>query len=942
MRGADGTGLILALIFAMKNRAMKNPDELDTTGIRMTARKRLIPILLALLLGALSSQPAWAVDRAEKASGFYEDALVRMQNKDTRGAIVQLKNALQQDSKMLPALVLLGQAYLDSGAPLGAERVLSDAERLGADRSQIIVQQVEVYNLLGKNQALLERFSPDGLPPDVKYKVLVTRGYAQIDLEQTSAAIQSLEQARQIDPDNPAALVAQSMVYLRSGNFADASVMAQLAVTKNPGDPAGWNMKGSIAHAQGNAPEALAGYGKALALKPDYLDALIARASLLFDLKRDAEAARDVAVLKQKFPDDPRSAYLQALQAGRQGKDVAARNALVATAGALDAMPFEAVKTRPQLLLLGGLSHYSLGQNEKARTYLGSYLDKYPQHMGARKIMTAIYMSEKDYTKAIAFLEGPARARPNDPQALSMLATAYMALGQHAKAVSLLEQAEGMSGGDTPDIAANFGLSLIGVGKEVQGMAQLRKAYAKTPGRAYSGVPLAMMYLKQNQAKPAIQVLQTVLKNEPQNLTVLNLLAVARGMSKDTAGARKAYGQVLEKNPGFTPAKLNLARLDRYEGKPEDARRRLLSILKDQPKNLDALYELAQLELAAGRTQEAVRWLEKARSFNPRSLRPNLMLIDLYLGTGDAQKALNIAKDTQASNRDNLQALASLGRCYLAIGNRGLARENFKRISQLAGFDPDWQQRVAELQASAGDYDGASYSLDKALLGKPGYFPALLLKASLQKFSGNLDAADKQARALAAQYPRQAAVQQLIGDIAMLRKHYREAIAAYSAAYNIEKNTAHAIGLYNAYSGSGNAAKALSFIQAWVGSHPADPAARRVLAGAYVQAGRLDLAQQQYETLIKQLPNDAGVHNDLAYVMLKRRQPGALAIAERAYQLAPSDANVADTLGWAWVEAGQIEKGLRYLREAQVRSPENPEIREHLAEALRRKQVAGK
>src|SRR3569832_3028698 len=87
-----------------------------------------------------------------------------------------------------------------------------------------------------------------------------------------------------------------------------------------------WNMKGSIAHAQGNAPDALAGYGKALTLKPDYLDALIARASLLFDLNRDKEAARDVAVLKQKFPDAPRSAYLQALPAGRQGKDTAARN----------------------------------------------------------------------------------------------------------------------------------------------------------------------------------------------------------------------------------------------------------------------------------------------------------------------------------------------------------------------------------------------------------------------------------------------------------------------------------------------------------------------------------------------------------------------------------------------------------------------------------------
>jgi len=908
----------------------------------MTARRRLNPILLALLLSAPLQPAVFAADQVEKASIYYEDALVRMERNDAKGAIVQLKNALQQDSKMLPALVLLGEAYLKSGAPLGAERVLADAERLGADRSQIIAMQVEVYNLLGRNQELLERFSPDGLPPGVKYKVLVTRAYAQLDQGQERAAIQSLEQARQIDPNRSDALVAQSMVYLRSNHFSDAQSMAQLAVTKNPTDPFGWNMMGSIAHAQGNIQGALAGYGKALKLKPDYLDALIARASLLFDLKRVGEAARDVAILKQKFPADPRSAYLQALLAGQQGKEAEVRNALVAATSALDALPFEAVLTRPQLVLLGGISHYSLGQNEKAKTYLGAYLKKFPQHLGARKIMASILMGEREYAKAVAALEGPGRSRPNDPQALSMLASAYMNLGQHTRAVSLLEEASAMSGGNAPDITANFGLSLIGSGQEALGTVQLQKAYAGNPGNARSGVPLAIMYLKQDQAKQAVQVLQAVTRSEPKNLTALNLLAVAQGVAKDRVGARKTYEQVLEKNKSFTPARLNLARLDLYEGKPDDARRRLLAILHDQPKNLDALFELAQVELTSGRPQDAIRWLEKARSYNPKSLRPNILLVDLYLNTGDAQKALDIAKAVQASNRDNLQALAALGRAYLAVGNRGLARENFRQITQLAGFDAGWQQRAAQLLISAGDYEGARYSLDKALLSKPGYFPSLLLKARLEKLSGNLDAAEQQARALAVQYPREAAVQQLLGDIAMQRQRYVEAMTAYNNALNLEKNSEHAVSLYNAYSQAGNNARALEFIQAWVNSHPADQRARRVLAGAYIRAGQLALAQQHYEKLSKQFPNDASIYNDLAYVMLKRGQPGALAVAEKAHQLAPSDANVADTLGWALVEAGQVEKGLRYLREAQVRSPNNPEIRDHLAQALKRKLAVNK
>ncbi len=111
-------------------------------AFRYPLRTLTLIALLAVGSNALVA-PVHAADRATRASEFYEDALARMQKGDANGAVVQLKNALQQDNKMLPALVLLGEAYLKTGAPLGAERVLADAERLGADRSQIIAMQVE-------------------------------------------------------------------------------------------------------------------------------------------------------------------------------------------------------------------------------------------------------------------------------------------------------------------------------------------------------------------------------------------------------------------------------------------------------------------------------------------------------------------------------------------------------------------------------------------------------------------------------------------------------------------------------------------------------------------------------------------------------------------------------------------------------------------------------
>ena len=54
----------------------------------------------------------------------------------------------------------------------------------------------------------------------------------------------------------------------------------------------------------------------------------------------------------------------------------------------------------------------------------------------------------------------------------------------------------------------------------------------------------------------------------------------------------------------------------------------------------------------------------------------------------------------------------------------------------------------------------------------------------------------------------------------------------------------------------------------------------------------------------------------------------------RAHRLAPKDPAIQDTLGWILVEQGQVDKGLRQLRDARLRDPQNPEIRVHLAAAL--------
>jgi Flp pilus assembly protein TadD len=177
-------------------------------------------------------------------------------------------------------------------------------------------------------------------------------------------------------------------------------------------------------------------------------------------------------------------------------------------------------------------------------------------------------------------------------------------------------------------------------------------------------------------------------------------------------------------------------------------------------------------------------------------------------------------------------------------------------------------------------------------------------------------------------------VQQLLGDIAMQRQRYSDAIIDFRKAYDMQKNADHAIGLYRAYSMSGNTAMALVFAQSWARDNPADQTARRVLAEAYLAAGHYPEARQAYQGILSQDKDDPAALNNLANVLLQLGDKGAPAMAERAYKVAPQDPNVADTLGLILLKSGQAERSLKYLREARIRAPGNVSIREHLAQAL--------
>lgn len=890
---------------------------------------------------------AWAADA--KASKYYEDALTRFEKQDTTGAIIQLKNALQIDKNMLPVQMLLGKALLLNGDVVAAEVAFNEALRLGVNRAEVVVPLAQTYMAQGKQAQVLsqQQFDAAGLSPDVQLQVWLIRAAASADTGDLRAALKAVDEARVLDARSAAPWLAEVPVRIRGKQFKEAEAAVARALELTPNSAEAWYQKGSVAHVSGNLPASLAAYDQALKLDPKHIESRVARAGLYLDMNRPADTQADIDALTRyareaslarkepvqpNGPNEPRAYYLQALLAERNQQPDVAQQALKNITTLLDPVPIDFIRYRPQMLMLNGLAHYGLNEPEKAAQAL-EYFQKVQGSTPVAKLLAQIYLAQSNTNRAIDLLEAYLRVSPNDGQAMTMLAGALMSKGQNAKATALMQKA--LQTQDRPEFRSVLGLSLIRSGQAGSGITELEAAFKKDPRQTQAATSLIGLYLRSNQAAKAVTLADTLVKQQPNNAGFHNLLGMARGQSGKVAESKAAFEKAIALDPAFVQPKLNLARVEIATRAYDAAAIRLGGILKDDEKNTDAMAEMASLFLRRGQEAEAQRWLEKATDLSgAKDTRWALALSDFHLQRGRPGPALEAVKKAAAKAPDDLPVLMTYARAQMANGDTVGAKGSLTSATRVAAYNPGQQVEVARLQMVVKNWSGASYSLDKALSTSADYLPALALMSEVELMQGEPNKAEQRAREIVAKYPKRAVGPGLLGDIAQSRGQTAQALAFYKQAHQLEPSTGSFLKFFVALNSQDGGKPALQLAQNWVKAHPKDVIAQNTLANAYVRDGQFAAAKTAFETLLKLTPDDSDALNNLANVLLRLKDPRAIAVAEQAVAKAPANYNAIDTLGWALFQSGQTDRALQLLRDARLRQPASPEIRYHLAAVL--------
>ncbi len=781
---------------------------------------------------------------------------------------------------------------------------------------------------------------------------------------------------------------------LLQGKFQEAlSETDPARVPSTQGSPEMLSLRGTAQLFLGRGGEAKQSFDQALALRPDYADALLGQARLAASEKKLDEAAR---LIDRAIAIAPKSAegWLMKGDLNRATSDQAGALAayqkvlelnpnqvtarlniasLQIAGGNTDearkqieqvrklapnspmAMYMQAVlefrqKNYPaardavqqvlrvapdhmQSLILAGAVEYALGSHAQAQSHLGRVIENAPGNLYARKLLISSLAKSGQLQRAIEVLQPGLKQAPEDGALLALAGELYMQNNELAKAAEYFEMAA-KHDPKSAAVRAKLGLSRLGSGETDSAIADLESAVQlETPGAYQADILLVLTHLRQRNYDQAMKALQTLEKKQPNNPLTYNLKAAIYIGKKDTPAARKSLERALEVQPMYVPAAMNLAMLDLQDKNPQAARRRLEAILEKNKDDAQVLLALANIAPGIGATQkEQLDWLERASKANPGSARPQLMLARLYARAGDTKKALAAAQQAQAIGPENPEVLDTLGTIQMAAGERNLALTTYGKLVALQPKSPVALYRLAGAQAANANQAAAADTLKKALSLKPDFVDAQAALFDLELRAGHYPEAMKIARQVQKQAASSALGFALEGDVLMAEKKFLQAARAYETAQGMRKNGAFMIKLHAAYAQAGKPDEGDARLAQWLKESPNDALARLYVADTDLRRGRYKEAIAQYEWLQKKQPDNVLVLNNLAWAYHRAKDARALETVERAYKLKPDNAAVADTLGWMLIEQGNTKRGLELLQKAATAAPKAPEIRYHLAQ----------
>jgi len=868
----------------------------------------LLSIAVAFLLVGCSDSNEMSQEEIQYISHLDQSRFFQRQG-ELKASTREARSAIEMQPGRADPYLLILENLLTAGDARNAERQLEQFLENAPDgtmtqnlknRSLLIMAQANLMQgeLDAAISALEKLEAPDRAQQE---EAALLKGKVMLASNQSEQARTAFEESNSIAP-SAQAHVGLSKVAWQLDQPQDIQTHIARAEEIDPNSPELWLWKAQLAEASQDWSEAEEAYIQALEdigrydvmtfRKYETMSALI---RVLREQGKSSEAFVYEEILAKSAPGTIKSNLIAAQSAYEEGNpDEAARY--------LEEVLTQAPGNEQAALMLG-LVRFRQGRVEEAEKLLAPVAEFGDSEL-ASKLVAASRLQLRDPEGAQRILEN-LESGDTDPSVLAMVGIASLSTGNIETGETLLEKSLVLAP-DNQSLRSRYVRYLLARGRIEKAFEQI-EALRQNDGEVSVVQLLSIQaHLAADNPEQAIKIADQWIKDSADSLNAMmtrGQIAVQQGNYDEASVYFNKAAQAHNDNP---VPKIALGQLAMAQEQPEAAKQQFFAAAMISPDNMQALQGMASTYSA----EELKPEMEKLVQQHPSATAPKLILLEIALTNGDQAASNELSADLLERESENNQAQAAPAVANIFNGVGAKLRRN-------------------------GNLDQAEDVLERGRILFPENENIALQSAAL---AFSQDDGEKARRILqeAKQAHDQSPAPYLVEAEYFAREgQHQQATELYQLAISKGAGAEAKLSLARSMERSGRVEDAIEVLESAVEQHPNHQGLLVTTAMLHQQRGSRGKAMEAYEKVLDAYPQNSLALNNLAWIYFEQGNNRAGELSQRAYELSPDNAAIADTHGWILFKSGDTQKSLSILEKAHELAPDSQEIALHLAEVYR-------
>lgn len=455
---------------------------------------------------AIAASEALEARRPESPVAFNLTGLALLAQGKLDAARARFEKALELDPEFSTALINLARVEVASEDLDAAEGQYRRALEGDPKNLAALLGMAAIAELRGDDAGILEWLNKaqDANPTATQPGLLLSRYY--IDRQEYLKALTAASDLAARFPDNADALEMLGRAQTLADEPASAIRTFDQILEQRPNDPRIHYLKGGAEWKSEALGAARGSFERAVALKPDFVDARVALASVLVAAEDYAAAETVARELQRDYPDQALGYRIEGTVQTAARKHGAAieplRKALELAPSAALARQLAEAYTRAQ-------------RTDEAIALLEEWTRQQPQDLGSQAMLAMLMHGEGMEDRALPIYERLYAAGQNNILILNNLAWILHERGDQ-RALEIAGKAYELDP-NRPEVADTYGWILFNAGERDKGLSILQQAHLAYPTQTEIAYHTAVALSDVGRGSEALPILRRLLREHPNS-----------------------------------------------------------------------------------------------------------------------------------------------------------------------------------------------------------------------------------------------------------------------------------------------------------------------------------------------------------------------------------------------------------------------------------------